>query len=306
MRWFDRHIDASLEPWAQEELTSSRATRLLRHAHTCERCGRLYEQWARAHRMLENRDVSLPTAAEGAALMASGLEAALAAAAPPPMRVRWPSLVTMLGTVAAACVVLLMVRPFAPSGEQSGGGPSSTTDWPSRLGEPQATSVSGTADWQSRGVGMPVSGPVLRVFCAVPGRSLRELREQDTCPPGAQLAFAAGAESPLSHVAVKAYQLRPRNFAVDVWSDPPDEDGQKPQPKAVHWQQRGGPFLVGGRPGQEVQLEWTLRLPSKVREVMVEAVFASGPAAALQGVDGPLDEGPAVLRRLSIRLQGTP
>jgi hypothetical protein len=300
VRWFDRHLDASLEPWAQGELTSSRATRLLRHAHTCERCGRLYEQWARAHRMLENRDVSIPTSAEGAALMASGLEAALAAAAPP-MRVRWPALVPMLGTVAVACVVLLMVRPFTPSEEQPGGG------------DPTAT---GTQDWQSRGMAIPEPGAVLRVFCAAPGRPLRELVEQDTCPPGAQLAFAAGAESPLAHVAVKAYQWppvreRPRRPAVNVSpeSQPnpaPYEEGQEPKPRAMHWQQLGGPFLLGGKPGQEVPLEWTLRLPAMVGEVRVEAVFAPDPATALHALAGPRDEGKAVLRRLSIRLQEAP
>ena len=142
---------------------------------------------------------------------------------------------------------------------------------------------------------MPEPGAVLRVFCAAPGRESRELEPVDTCPPGAQLAFAAGAEPPLSHVAVRALLFQPRamngSFAVAVESTEPqpDEVGQKPQPQMTPppreepWQHNGGPFLVGGRPGQEVPLEWTLRLPSTTGEVEMIAVFTSGPEAAQRG-----------------------
>ena len=72
----------------------------------------------------------------------------------------------MLGTVAAACGVLLMVRPFIPSDpreEQSSGG------------GPRVTGPSSTADWQSHGVGMPVPGAVPGVFCTpAPGWESRE------------------------------------------------------------------------------------------------------------------------------------
>ncbi|OJT25648.1 hypothetical protein BO221_07250 [Archangium sp. Cb G35] len=285
MSWFERHIDRWMEAWALGELTSSQATRLLRHAHTCERCGHLYEQWVRAHRMFESGDVNVPTPAESLARRASGLEAALAAAAPAPVRVRWPALVALLGTMAAAAFgVLLVVGRLTPSNVQ---------------------------EWQPRGVGMPSPSAAMRLFCATPGQPLRELvGPEDTCPPGAKLAFAAGAESPLSHVAVLAYkEVQPDSGGQMVVA----EASMEPRPQTVRppppedegpWRHKGGPFPVGGRPGQEAPLELTIQLPSSPgKKVVVEAAFASGPEAALQDLLAPRAQVKGVMRRQLVLLQ---
>ncbi|MFP2913064.1 hypothetical protein ACLESD_50270, partial [Pyxidicoccus sp. 3LFB2] len=92
MRWYERHIDASLPRWSQGALSSRESARLLRHAHACTRCGLRYERWAQAHRGFEGGDTGQPSSMERKALSEGGLAAALAAAAPEEAASRWPSL----------------------------------------------------------------------------------------------------------------------------------------------------------------------------------------------------------------------
>jgi len=246
MRWFDRHIDRSLEAWAQGELSTARASRLLRHAHTCARCGLRYERWVRAQRALESGDPDLPSFPERAGLGSAGLEAALAAAAAPgPWRANWPLRWMFAGMVAVTCLLLVLI--------------------PSR--EPE---------WQVRGEDKAAPAAVLRIFCAAPGKTLRELSTGQTCPPGSRLAFAVGAEAPLSRVAV---QLRGAGREALEGSIP-----------------------ITGRPGEEVPLEQTILLPETPGTVEVIATFSALPTA-MPATQEPTE---VVVRRQFVRVQEAP
>ncbi|AGC48557.1 hypothetical protein MYSTI_07285 [Myxococcus stipitatus DSM 14675] len=172
MRWYERHVDASLSRWAQGELPSSQAARLLRHAHLCHRCGPLYERWAQAHRALEGVSHA-PSSVERQVLTEAGLHAALAAAAPlPGVSSKWPALAALGGAVAAALLAVLLTPSL-------------------------------THEFRARGFGSPPPGVALRVFCATSGQPLRELHSAEACPANAMLAFAAGGRPPYSHAAVR-------------------------------------------------------------------------------------------------------
>ncbi|MFB1480202.1 hypothetical protein [Corallococcus sp. RDP092CA] len=187
MKWYERHVDASLTRWSLGELSPSESSRLLRHAHACARCGARYDKWARAHRVLESGQTDLPTDLELETLTAAGMEAALDAAAPPDAApARWPTL-AVLGATLAALFLAVVVTP--------------TSVEPTAPADPE---------WSPRGAVQdpppptaPLAQPVLRVFCAAPGQPLRELRTGTACTPGATLAFAAGARPPYTHVAVR-------------------------------------------------------------------------------------------------------
>jgi hypothetical protein len=200
MRWFELHIDGSLKAWAQGELSPARASRLLRHAHDCSRCGKRYERWVQPHRAFESGDLDLPSFAERAGLEDAGLEAALAAAAPASRWSSWPLLLMVAGAVAVACLLVVRMLPQEPEWQVQGEGRTALTG--------HIPPVSGRT--APTGYIPPVSGrasvapaAVLRVFCAVPGKALRELNAGQTCPPRARLAFAVGAEAPLSRVSVQ-------------------------------------------------------------------------------------------------------
>lgn len=174
MRWYERHIDASLPRWSHGELSPRQSARLLRHAHRCGRCGPRYERWALAHRGLMGGELGTPSPMERHALTESGLEAALAAAAPAEEAPsRWPSLAVLGGALAAVFLAVVLA--------------------------PQQV----THEFSVRGVGVPPPGVALRIFCATPGQPLRELHAGDACRAGATLAFAAGGNAPYSHVAVQ-------------------------------------------------------------------------------------------------------
>jgi hypothetical protein len=112
---------------------------------------------------------------------------------------------------------------------------------------------------------------VLRVFCADPAQGhLQELPPGGRCGVGLTLAFAAGAESELTSVALR---LR-------------DAEGSR----------LIGPFTVTGRPGREAPLETTpeLRSPGSVEVI---AAFASSPEAAVSSLVGTPAAGAVVLRQ---------
>ncbi|WP_171817812.1 hypothetical protein [Pyxidicoccus fallax] len=177
MRWYERHIDASLTRWSQGVLAPAESARLLRHAHGCARCGARYEQWVRAHRALEG-DLDQPSSMERHALTEGGLAAALAAAAPAEEApARWSSLALLAGAVAAVFLAVVVVPP--------------------------ATNTPNAHEFTARGEGTPPPGVALRIFCAAAGQPMRELHAGDACKSGAMLAFAAGGNAPYSHVAVQ-------------------------------------------------------------------------------------------------------
>ncbi|WNZ61468.1 hypothetical protein QEG98_37290 [Myxococcus sp. MxC21-1] len=142
MRWYERHIDASLTRWSLGDLSSHQSARLLRHAHACQRCGTRYERWAQAHRALEGNDIHVPSSVELQALSDGGLEAALAAAAPEQAPSRWSSLALLGGALAAVFLAVVLV--------------------------PTATTTPG--EFVARGEGTAPPGVALRIFCATPGR----------------------------------------------------------------------------------------------------------------------------------------
>lgn len=176
MRWYERHIDASLPRWSLGALSSQESARLLRHAHGCARCGPQYERWARAHRGLEG-NLDTPSSVEQQALMDAGLAAALAAAEPQEAQSRWPSLAVLGGALAAVFLAVLLVPPAT-------------------------TTPTTPNEFAPRGNGPP-PGVALRVFCATAGQPMRELHAGDGCRAGAMLAFAAGGNAPYTHVAVQ-------------------------------------------------------------------------------------------------------
>ncbi len=173
MRWYERHIDASLTRWSHGELSPRESARLLRHAHACTRCGARYERWARAHRALGG-NLDQPSSMERHALTEGGLAAALAAAAPEEAQARWPSMAMLGGALAAVFLAVVLAQP--------------ATD---------------TSEFTKRGEGTPPPGVALRIFCAAAGQPLRELHAGDSCRAGAMLAFAAGGTAPYSHVVVQ-------------------------------------------------------------------------------------------------------
>lgn len=251
MSWFDPHVDGLLARWAKGTLSPRQSTRLLRHVHVCERCGASYERLVRASRLLEHHDPYAPTGTELAVLADTGLAAALAAAEPEGARSRWPSLSLAGGMLAAAslAVLVMLVRPAE------------------------------VETWQARGGAGHPSRAELRVFCAVRQQPLRELEPTQACPRGAQLAFAVGADAPLSHVVV----------AVRARGVQPTE----------------GPFPVTGRPGAEQPLETTLSLQVPPGEAEVVAAFADSPREALAALRGETHQG-AVVLRLPVRVEETP
>ncbi|WP_205525777.1 hypothetical protein [Pyxidicoccus trucidator] len=242
MRWYERHIDASLPRWSQGALSSRESARLLRHAHACTRCGFRYERWAQAHRGLEGGDLDQPSSAERMALTEGGLAAALAAAAPEESSARWPSLALLGGALAAAFLAVVLVPTITPN------------------------------EFGVRGAGTPPPAVALRIFCATAGQPLRELHAGDSCQAGAMLAFAAGGNSPYTHVAV---QVRGAKKAEVM----------------------AGPFVLTGPVGKEGPVELTVPMPQAAGVVEVTAAFADRPAAALAALRGEQHEGSVVLKQ---------
>lgn len=242
MRWYERHIDASLPRWSQGALSSRESARLLRHAHACTHCGPRYERWAQAHRGFEGGNMDQPSSMERKAMTEGGLAAALAAAAPEEAPARWPSLALLGGALAAAFLAVVLVP---------------ATD---------------THEFGVRGAGTPPPGVALRIFCATPGQALRELHAGDSCRAGAMLAFAAGGNTPYSHVAI---QVRGAKKAEVM----------------------AGPFALSGAVGKEGPLELTVPMPQTAGVVEVTAAFADRPAEALAALRGEQHEGSVVLKQ---------
>ncbi|RKH08088.1 hypothetical protein D7X74_32370 [Corallococcus sp. CA047B] len=264
MKWYERHVDAGLTRWSLGELSAPESSRLLRHAHACNRCGTRYNKWARAHRALESGNTDTPTSIELETLTVAGLEAALSAAAPADaVQARWPTLAVLGATLAA----LFLAVVVTPSSGPTGIAPT----------EPE---------WSPRGVvhdpvtpSTPLAQPVLRIFCAVPGQSLRELKAGTACAPGATLAFAASARPPYTHVAVR----------VRV--------GGK--------EELNGPFPLSGKAGEERPLELTFALPATSDMAEVTASFSEHPDATLAALRGGTTEGVVVLRQ-EVRVEEGP
>ncbi|NOK23609.1 hypothetical protein HMI50_42175, partial [Corallococcus carmarthensis] len=142
------------------------------------------------------------------------------------------------------------------------------------------------SEWSPRGVvhdpappTAPLAQPVLRVFCAVPGQSLRELRTGTACTPGATLAFAAGARPPYTHVAVR---VRTGNHS-----------------------EVNGPFALSGKAGEERPLELTVALPAGADMAEITATFSEHPDATLAALLGRTTEGVVVLRQ-EVRVKDSP
>lgn len=265
MKWYERHVDAGLTRWSLGELSAPESSRLLRHAHACDRCGTRYNKWVRAHRVFESGHPDTPTAIELETLTVAGLEAALTSAAPADaVNARWPTL-AVLGATLVALFLAVVVTPSA-----TGPGVSTPTE----------------PEWSPRGVvhdpappGTPLAQPVLRIFCAVPGQSLRELKAGTACAPGATLAFAAGARLPYTHVAVRVRI----NGKEEV----------------------NGPFALSGKAGEERPLELTFALPATSDMAEVTASFSAHPDAALAALRGGTTEGVVVLRQ-EVRVEEGP
>ncbi|WP_223638801.1 hypothetical protein [Corallococcus sp. EGB] len=260
MKWYERHVDAGLTRWSLGELSAPESSRLLRHAHACARCGARYDKWARAHRVLESGQTDTPTATELETLTAAGLDAALNAAAPPDAApARWPTL-AVLGATLAALFLVVRVTP--------------TSVGPTAPSEPE---------WSPRGAvhdpAPPLAQPVLRVFCAAPGQSLFELRPGTACPPGATLAFAAGARPPYTHVAVRV--------------------------RAGGHEEINGPFPLSGKAGEEHPLELTVALPAGADMAEVTATFSEHPDPTLAALRGEAAGGVVVLRQ-EVRVKDAP
>ncbi|MBN9682223.1 MULTISPECIES: hypothetical protein [unclassified Corallococcus] len=265
MKWYERHVDAGLTRWSLGELSAPESSRLLRHAHACARCGARYDKWARAHRVFESGQTDTPTATELETLTAAGLEAALNAASPPDAApARWPTL-AVLGATLAALFLAVVVTPTSV-------GPSTETT------EPEF-SVRGAVHDPAVVPATPVAQPVLRVFCAAPGQSLRELRTGAACTPGATLAFAAGARPPYTHVAVRV--------------------------RTGGHEEVNGPFPLSGKAGEERPLELTVALPAGADMAEVTATFSEHPAAALAALRQGMTEGVVVLRQ-EVRVKDSP
>ncbi|CAM3341110.1 hypothetical protein [Corallococcus soli] len=266
MKWYERHVDAGLTRWSLGELSAPESSRLLRHAHACARCGSRYNKWASAHRVFESGQPATPTAVELETLTVAGLEAALGAAVPADAaQARWPTL-AVLGATLAALFLAVVVTPASV-------GPTAT--------EPTEP------EWSPRGVvhdpappTTPLAQPVLRIFCAIPGQPLRELRGGTACAPGATLAFAASARPPFTHVAVR------------VGAGPRGE---------IH-----GPFPLSGKAGEERPLELTVALPETSSDMPeVTASFSADPDAALAALRGGTTVGVVVLRQ-EVRVEEGP
>ncbi|MBU8898983.1 hypothetical protein DRW03_25305 [Corallococcus sp. H22C18031201] len=251
MKWYERHVDAGLTRWSLGELAPHEGARMMRHAHACPRCGPRYERWMRAHRVLETGTPEAPSPREQELLTSAGLQAALAAAAPEESRTRWPSL-TVLGAALAATLLVVTLTP--------------------RLA---------THEWRSRGQqSHPTTEVALRIFCAVSGHPLRELRAGEACPRGSTLAFAAGARQPLSHVAVR---VSVGGVTEEV----------------------SGPFSLDGTPGGEHPLEMTVPLTENAQRVEVTAAFSAQPATTVAALHGEKADGVVVLKQ-EVRVEESP
>ena len=261
MKWYERHVDAGLTRWSLGELSAPESSRLLRHAHACQRCGIRYDKWARAHRFFESGQTDTPTAMELETLTVAGLEAALTAASPPDAAgARWPTLAVLGATLAALFAVVVTPTLLPP--------PTTESEWSPRgvVHDPAPPTV-------------PLAQPVLRIFCAVPGQSLREVRTGTACAPGATLAFAAGARPPYTHVAVRV--------------------------RAGGREEVNGPFALSGTAGEEGPLELTVALPATSDMAEVTATFSEHPDATLAALRGGTTEGVVVLRQ-EVRVEGGP
>ncbi|RKI56578.1 hypothetical protein D7X55_28440, partial [Corallococcus sp. AB049A] len=178
---------------------------------------------------------------------------------------RWPTL-AVLGATLAALFLVVVVTPTSVG--------------------PTAPTAPAEPEWSVRGAvhdpappTTPLAQPVLRVFCAAPGQSLREMRTGKECTPGATLAFAAGARPPYTHVAVRV--------------------------RAGGHEEVNGPFPLSGKAGEERPLELTVALPEGSDMAEVTATFSEHPDATLTALRGGTTEGVVVLRQ-EVRVKDSP
>jgi hypothetical protein len=152
--------------------------------------------------------------------------------------------------------------------------------------------------WQVRGTGRMEPAAVLRIFCAAPGKNLRELGPGQGCPPGAKLAFAAGADPALSYLSIQVCGMGEGVTRND-----------KPQPDVLQH-----PFIsasndtllapISAGPGKESPLERTITLPNTPgrMEVEVVAAFTASREAALEIEPCRIPAG-TVVRRQQLRIE---
>ena len=150
--------------------------RALRHARECARCRTPVERTMLALRMLEHGSTRQPTQAE---MRAAEEQARVVVGAASSDRPRWPILMGVGATLAAAAAVPFLLR---------------------------------TAEFTERGAGE--GRAVLRTFCAEPLHGqVRELPSGAPCRAGEKLAFAASSASGLSSVMVQVVDAAgPRVF----------------------------------------------------------------------------------------------
>lgn len=230
------HVQPSTVP----TLEGAALRRALVHARGCDTCRGPVERVLLATRTLERGTPWEPTEAEVEALGEAGLDRALGAARP---RRRWAPLAGLgVALAAGAALLVVVVRP-----------------------QPEFTARGG-------GEGRAV----LRMFCAAPGGTLRELPPGSSCVAGGKLAFAAAATPGLSSVALRL-------------SGPGGTEVL-------------GPFAVTGQPGAEAPLDVTPEL-ARAGQVDVLAAFAATPRAALDAARG--DPGPgAVVLHQQVQIEG--
>ncbi|MHB8874880.1 MAG: hypothetical protein ACYC8T_14420 [Myxococcaceae bacterium] len=238
MRLFDPHLDETrLSALALGSGSGWRRRRLLAHARACPCCAQAYERVLLATRVLEGCALDEAAPGELRDLESAGLSAALRSAAgpaPAPRVRRWAALSAL--AAAAAASVLFFAKP-----------------------EPE---------WAARGgAALPAE---LRVFCAVPGQPLSELREEGRCRAGSKLAFAAGAKPPLAHLALAI-------------------------------QGQGGQLLLGPFIAPDLAapaaLDATPVLSLQPGPATVIGAFAESPQAAMEAARGGSAPGAVVLRR---------
>lgn len=289
------HVDRHLARLASSGTLPPRQWhRLLRHARACARCGSRYERVMHLQRVWAHDTLAEPTSAELESVAARGLAAALASAA--------GGLETASGGRRAWLARERDLLGSAPGGLATASGGWRTwlerardllTAGPWRgawalaavtavallvLAVPreQVAPVGLDAEWGVRGEGS--SSAVLRLFCVPEDAALREVKGEGACPPGAALAFAAGARTPLTHAVVVV--------------------------RGAGGTRLEGPFEVKSPPGAEAALDVTPLLPT-TGEVEVTAIFAPSAQAALAAARGEPAEGTVRVQH-RVRVEATP
>ena len=282
------HVDRHLARLASSGTLPPRQwNRLLRHARACARCGPRYERVMHLQRVWAHGTLAEPTAAELESVAARGLEAALASAAggletAQGGRRAWLARESDLpGSAPGGWGAWLeRARDLLTAGPWRGAWALAAVTACALLviavPREQVAPVGVESEWGVRGEGN--SAAVLRLFCVPEDSALREVKGEGACPPGAALAFAAGARTPLTHAVVVV--------------------------RGAGGPRMEGPFEVKSPPGAEAALDVTPLLPT-AGDVEVTAIFAPSAQAALAAARGEPAEG-IVRVQHRVRVEATP